>query len=140
LSHGACSCILMYINAVADCVILYLQHDFYNTIFKIKQIICSFRVSPPPPAPRRKNSGCAPDCAVSLLTGVCQLSDKDLLSVCILRSNFVSREDGGSTFLRDIVVSTYQNTYYLNNTPTCRHKLTTCETLHLFDEIKLIFL
>jgi hypothetical protein len=26
----------MYINAVADRVMLYLQHDFYNTIFKIK--------------------------------------------------------------------------------------------------------
>jgi hypothetical protein len=37
---------------------LYLQHDFYNIIFKIKQIICNFRVSPPPPP--RKNSGCAP--------------------------------------------------------------------------------
>jgi hypothetical protein len=26
----------MYINVVADSVILYLQHDFYNIIFKIK--------------------------------------------------------------------------------------------------------
>jgi hypothetical protein len=36
LSHRTCSCIRMYINAVADSVILYLQHDFYNIIFKIK--------------------------------------------------------------------------------------------------------
>jgi hypothetical protein len=26
----------MYINAVADSVMLYLQHDFYNIIFKMK--------------------------------------------------------------------------------------------------------
>jgi hypothetical protein len=49
LSHGTCSYIRMYINAVADSVMLYLQRHFYNIIFKIKQIMCSFRVSPPPP-------------------------------------------------------------------------------------------
>jgi hypothetical protein len=46
----------MYINAVANSVMLYL-HDFYNIIFKIKYIIYSLRVSPPAP---RKNSWCAP--------------------------------------------------------------------------------
>jgi hypothetical protein len=34
LSHGTCSYIYMYINAVADSVMLYL-HDFYNIIFKL---------------------------------------------------------------------------------------------------------
>jgi hypothetical protein len=40
----------MYINAVADSVMLYLQRDFYNIIFKIKhEIMYSLRFSPPPP-------------------------------------------------------------------------------------------
>jgi hypothetical protein len=36
----------MYINAVADSVMLYLQLDFYNIIFKMKHKLCSLRVSP----------------------------------------------------------------------------------------------
>jgi hypothetical protein len=47
----------MYMTAAADSVMLYLQHDFYNVIFKIKQIIYSLRVSP---LPQKKNCGCAP--------------------------------------------------------------------------------
>jgi hypothetical protein len=38
----------MYIKAVADSVTLSSEHNFYNIIFKIKQIIYSFRGSPPP--------------------------------------------------------------------------------------------
>jgi len=40
----------MYTNAVANNVMLqlYIWHDFYTTIFKIKQIMYSFRVSRPP--------------------------------------------------------------------------------------------
>jgi hypothetical protein len=38
----------MYINAVADSVMFYLQHDFYNIIFKIKKIMDTLRVSPRP--------------------------------------------------------------------------------------------
>jgi hypothetical protein len=58
LSHGTCSYICMYINAVADSVMLYLQHDFYNIIFKIKhKLYTASGYAPPPP---RKNSGCAP--------------------------------------------------------------------------------
>jgi hypothetical protein len=50
----------MYINAVADSVMLFLQHDFYKIIFKIKQFhIASGSAAPSPPT--RKNSGCAPD-------------------------------------------------------------------------------
>jgi hypothetical protein len=49
LSHGTCSYIRMYINAVANSVMLCLWHDFYNIIFKIRQIIRSLRVNPPPP-------------------------------------------------------------------------------------------
>jgi hypothetical protein len=45
----------MYLNAVANSVILYL-HDFYNTILKITQIIYIASGS----SPQRKNSGCAP--------------------------------------------------------------------------------
>jgi hypothetical protein len=45
-----------YIYAVEDSVILYLQHDFYNIIFKIKLIIHvhSLRVNPTPPHPQGK--------------------------------------------------------------------------------------
>jgi hypothetical protein len=35
LSHGICSYIRTYINAVAGSVMLYLQHDIYNITFKI---------------------------------------------------------------------------------------------------------
>jgi hypothetical protein len=59
LSHGTCSYIRMYIHAAADSVMLCLQHDFYDTIFKIKQIIYISSGSVPPPPPR-KNSGCSP--------------------------------------------------------------------------------
>jgi hypothetical protein len=48
LSHGACTYIRMYINVVVNSVMLYLQHYFYNITFKIKQIIHSLRVRPPP--------------------------------------------------------------------------------------------
>jgi hypothetical protein len=58
LSHGACSYICVYIHAIAYIAAFCLQHDFYNTIFKIKQIIYSLKVHPPPSP--RKNSGCAP--------------------------------------------------------------------------------
>jgi hypothetical protein len=52
LSHGTCSCFPMYINAVADSVMLYLQHDFYNITFKIKHnlFIASGVCAPPPPS------------------------------------------------------------------------------------------
>jgi hypothetical protein len=36
LSHGTCSYVRMYINAAAGSVLLSLQHDFYNIIFKIE--------------------------------------------------------------------------------------------------------
>jgi hypothetical protein len=50
----------MYVNAVSDSVMLYLQHNFCNIIFKIKHKL--YRASgtatyPPPPPP---NSGCMP--------------------------------------------------------------------------------
>jgi hypothetical protein len=44
MSQGTGSCIRMYINAVANRVILHLRHDFYNTIFKIKQAIYTCNV------------------------------------------------------------------------------------------------
>jgi hypothetical protein len=58
LSHGTCSYIRMYLNAVADSVMLYLQHYFCNIIFKIKHklYIASGTASPPPP-PRGKIMG-----------------------------------------------------------------------------------
>jgi hypothetical protein len=51
VSHGICSYICMYINAVADSVMLqlYLRHGFYNIIFKIKQTIYIASGSAPPP-------------------------------------------------------------------------------------------
>jgi hypothetical protein len=36
MCHGTRRHIRMYLNAVADSIILYSQHDFYNIIFKIK--------------------------------------------------------------------------------------------------------
>jgi hypothetical protein len=51
--------ICMYINAAAYSVMLYLQHDFYNIIFKIKHKLYIFSRSDPHPCPR-KSSGCAP--------------------------------------------------------------------------------
>jgi hypothetical protein len=41
----------MYINAVAKSVVLYLQHDFYNIIFKITYKLYIASGSPPPPPP-----------------------------------------------------------------------------------------
>ena len=54
MSNWTCSYICMYINAVANSVMLCPRHDFYNIIFKIKQIIhnlnrtfcCNLRHSP----------------------------------------------------------------------------------------------
>jgi hypothetical protein len=43
----------MYISAVAGNVILYLQHEFYNMIFKIKHKLHTASGSPPPP-PKEK--------------------------------------------------------------------------------------
>jgi hypothetical protein len=40
LSHGTCSYIRVYINAAADSVMLCLQHDFCNIIFKIEHKLC----------------------------------------------------------------------------------------------------
>jgi hypothetical protein len=49
LSHGTCSYIRMYINAVANNVMLYLQHDFYNIIFKTKyKLYIALYIAPPP--------------------------------------------------------------------------------------------
>jgi hypothetical protein len=54
LSHRTCSYIRMYINAVADSVMLCLQHDLYNIIFKIEhKLYIASALSPP-----RKNMGC----------------------------------------------------------------------------------
>jgi hypothetical protein len=39
----------MYIKAVAACVMLYLQHDLFNIIFKIKEITYSLRITPTAP-------------------------------------------------------------------------------------------
>jgi hypothetical protein len=47
------SYIHMYINAVADSVMLYLRHDFYNTIFKIKRNVY-IASGLPPPSPNEK--------------------------------------------------------------------------------------
>jgi hypothetical protein len=74
LSDGTCRYIRMCINTVADSAMLYLRHDFYNIIFKIKHklhIASGLAPSPPPPRPR-KNFGCAPVWDVRL----CSLVDK----------------------------------------------------------------
>jgi hypothetical protein len=50
----------MYINAVADSVMFYLQHGFYNIIFKIKHKLYIASGSAPHPTPQGKNFRCAP--------------------------------------------------------------------------------
>jgi hypothetical protein len=54
-------------NAGAGSAVLYIQHDFYNTIFKTEQklYICISSGSAPPPFPR-KNSGCVPDTSLAI--------------------------------------------------------------------------
>jgi hypothetical protein len=49
LSQG--TCIWMYIDAVANSVLLYLRHDFYNIIFKIKHKLYIASGSGPTPHP-----------------------------------------------------------------------------------------
>jgi hypothetical protein len=50
LRLGTCSYIRMYIDAVANSVMLYLQHDFYNISFKIKHKLYIASGSDPPPS------------------------------------------------------------------------------------------
>ena len=59
VSHGTCSYICAYSNAVANSVMLQLQHDFYNTIYKIEHELYTASGSAPPP-PQMKNTGYAP--------------------------------------------------------------------------------
>ena len=52
MSHGTYSYICAYINTVANSVMLqvYLGHDFYNMIFKMKhKIYIALGLEPPPP-------------------------------------------------------------------------------------------
>jgi hypothetical protein len=65
MSLGTCSYICMYINAVANGIMLYLLCDFYNIIFKTKHKLYVDSGLPPPPA--TKTSGCTP---ASLLLSV----------------------------------------------------------------------
>ena len=50
MSRGTCSYICMYINAVANSVMLQLRHDFYNIIFKIKHKLYIASGSAPAPS------------------------------------------------------------------------------------------
>jgi hypothetical protein len=52
-THEICSYINMYINVVADSVMLHIQHYFYNKIFKIKHNFYSAPGSAPPPPQRQ---------------------------------------------------------------------------------------
>jgi hypothetical protein len=57
--HVACIYIRMYTNAVAESLMLCLQNDSYNIIFKINHKLHAASGSAHPPPPR-KNSGRAP--------------------------------------------------------------------------------
>jgi hypothetical protein len=73
IESWSCRYIFVYINAVADSVMLHL-HDFYNIIFKTKQSIYSLRDNHPS---HRKNSGCAPG-AICPITVSFQSSGKPM--------------------------------------------------------------
>jgi hypothetical protein len=62
LSHGTCSHICTYINAVANTVMVqwYLWCDFYNVIFKLTHKFKNALGAPPPPPPV-KTSECPLD-------------------------------------------------------------------------------
>jgi hypothetical protein len=51
LSDETCSYICMYINAVADSVVLqlYLWHEFCNIVFEVKKLYVALGSGPPPP-------------------------------------------------------------------------------------------
>jgi hypothetical protein len=49
VSHGTCRFTHMYVNVVANSVMLYLQNDFCNIIFKIKDKLYITSGSAPPP-------------------------------------------------------------------------------------------
>ena len=61
MNHRICKYICVYINAVAKGAMLqlYLWHDSYNTVFKIKHKLHVVPGSAAPPP--IKNSGCASD-------------------------------------------------------------------------------
>jgi hypothetical protein len=48
MSQGTCCYIRVHTNAAADCDMLCLQRDFYNTIFKIKHKLYTASGSAPP--------------------------------------------------------------------------------------------
>ena len=61
MSHGTCSYVCTYTNAVANGGMLHLYlFDFYNIILKLKLYIASGSVPPPPLPPEVENHGCAP--------------------------------------------------------------------------------
>jgi hypothetical protein len=63
----------MYINAVANSVMLYLQNDFYNIIFKtIKNLyIAPGPVPPPPPAQGKIVGACLSERVLLRLIRAC---------------------------------------------------------------------
>jgi hypothetical protein len=82
LSHGTCSYIRMYTNAVANSVMLCLQRDFYNTIFNIKHKlhVSSGSATPPPSPTKILGAYCgAEPCSIEL----CNTSDAQRDRQCV---------------------------------------------------------
>jgi hypothetical protein len=100
LSHGTLSFSCMYINSVAKSVMLHLQHNFYNTNFKITHTLYIASGSAPPPPPR-KNSGCA-------LESVCTSKCTVIRYVGSSKENNFSRgQENGITLLLVVPVTTF---------------------------------
>jgi hypothetical protein len=63
----------MYINAVAKSVMLYLQHDFYNIIFKVTHKLHTALGSVPPKEKFWVRACRRPVITVTVLSSVCSL-------------------------------------------------------------------
>jgi hypothetical protein len=122
LSHGTCSYIRMCVNAFAGSVMLCVQHDFYNIIFKITQP----QGHPPPPPPPRKNFGCAPGHGKDiLLQNISESSfGRNFCEVTSTPAEWTERQtfttqDSTSFFFQVHKTWSSDCTHYLHNTVQC---------------------
>jgi hypothetical protein len=73
----------MYINAVAGSVMLYLQHDFCNIIFKVENKLYTALWPAPPPPPKEEFWVRA--CSVTTISESKSMAKKKKNTVAIVR-------------------------------------------------------